>query len=391
MTDFSDIRQGLRQLAARYRTSPLAAFLSWWGRELYGMIPQHWRQRLIAPRPQLWLIVDDDGSSLQIWRGGPEPEYLDTFGAGEDVGLLRTRWQNHEAGFREGVPEVSLLLPPDMVLEAPVDLPLAVESNLGPAVSYQLDQLTPFRADQVWHDFHVLERETESGRLRLDLRLVPRNRLTSLFERLAAIGIRPHVLDSAAEMPVGDQSPDRAGFNLLPAEQRRVYIDRRVRLNWALALAAVLMLAVVMGQSLYLRGQGIEKLEAEIAVLRTEAEQVMALQRELEDALDAANFLAEHRREQPVVMHVLDEITRVLPNDLWLQQVQIRGEELTMSGMGNGSQRLIELVNASTLFSETEIRGQVNIDPNTGQERFNARAVITPWGLQDAVAARTRE
>ena len=391
MTEFSDIRQGLKQVAARYRTSPLAEFIGWWGRELYGMVPLRWRQRLIAPRPQLWLVVEGDDNHLQIWRGGPEPEYLDTFGAGEDAGLLRTRWQNHEAGFREGKPEVSVLLPPDLVLEAPVDLPLAVESNLGPAVSYQLDQLTPFRADQVWHDFRVLERETDSGRLKLDLRLVPRNRVSPVLERLAAIGIRPHVLDSAAEMPLADRSPDKAGFNLLPPEQRRVYADRRVRLNWALALAVVLVLALVMGQSLYLRGQGIEKLQAEIAVLRAEAEQVMTLQRELEDALDAANFLAEHRREQPVVMHVLDEITRVLPNDLWLEQVQIRGEELTMSGMGNGSQRLIELVNGSTLFSDTEIRGQVRIDPNTGQERFNAHATITPWGLQDAVAARSRE
>ena len=90
-------------------------------------------------------------------------------------------------------------------------------------------------------------------------------------------------------------------------------------------------------------------------------------------------------------MNVLDEITRVLPNDMWLQQLQVRGTELTLNGMGTASQRLIELVDDSYLFSETEFRGSVSIDPNTGQERFNARATITPWGVQHAMAAGPQE
>ncbi len=389
MNTFSEIKPHLEQWAQRYRNSALAAFLSWWGNELYGMIPARWRARMVAPRSRLWLLVESEDVSLSVWRGGEQPEGMDTLGAAEDLAALRQRWQTHLRQFRDGPPEVSLLLPPDLVLDAPVELPLAVESNLAQAVSYQLDQLTPFRADQVWHDFRVLGREAEAGRLRLDLRLVPKVRLEALFERLDAIGIRPHIVDVAS-------APSRSalqvsGFNLLPTERRRPYVNRRARLNWGLGLGVVAMLAVVMGLSLQVRGAGLEQLRAEVNTLRAEAEEVLALQRELEDALDAANFLAEHRREQPVIMDVLDELTRVLPNDMWLQQVQVRERDLSLTGSGNGSQRLIELINGSSLFSDTAFRGSVNIDPNTGQERFNATATITPWGLQDAVAARTQE
>lgn len=390
MSDFQDIRPRLDQLAARYRNSPVAAFIGWWGRELYGLIPSAWRQRLVAPRPQLWLLVDPDDLGLQVWRGGDQPELLDTLGGAEDLASLRRRWQAHQAGFTDGPPEVSLLLPPELVLEAPVELPLAVESNLAQALSYQLDQLTPFRADQVWHDFRVLDRELEQGRLKLDLRLIPRARLESLIERLQTLGIGPHIVDSASSGDA-DGKPGRAGFNLLPAERRRAYVNRRARLNLALALAAVVLLGAVMGLSLQQRSSGVEQLRAQVDALRDQAESVMALQRELDDALDAANFLAVHRQEQPVVMHVLDELTRVLPNDLWLTQVTIRERELNLQGSGNGSQRLVELINGSSLFSDTEIRGIVNIDPNTGQERFNASARITPWGVQHAVAARSAE
>ena len=391
MADQSHLQRLAQTLRSRYRASPLAVFFQWWGEELAAMIPARWRRRMIAPTPRLWLLATDEEGTLEVWRGGEHPQRLDEFRAQEDPALLRTRWQNHLHGFREGEPEVTLLLPPDIVLEAAVDLPLAVESNLDQAITYQLDQLTPFRADQVWHDFQVLERSDDSGRLKLDLRLVPKGQLEQRIDRVGAIGIRLHAVDSARLDQPEQVLAGKEGFNLLPEAMRHSYVDRRARLNWALGLAVVLVVSLVMVQSLWLRERGIDHLRAEVDGLRAQAERVMALQRELEDSLDAANFLAEHRREQPVIMNVLDEITRVLPNDMWLQQIQVRGDELTMTGMANGSQRLIELVNDSYLFSDTEFRGSVSIDSNTGQERFNARATITPWGLQDAVAARTQE
>ncbi|MFP4209524.1 MAG: PilN domain-containing protein [Wenzhouxiangella sp.] len=387
-TRFEEITQTLR---ARYRASPLAAFMRWWGGELAGMIPARWRARMIAPVPRLWLMASDEGGAVEVWRGDAVPERLDTFGPGEDAGLLRSRWKNHLNAFREGPPEVVLLLPPERVLEAPVDLPLALESNLDQALGYQLDQLTPFRADQVWHDFRIVERQADSGRLKIDLRLVPKTQLEDLLERLRAIGVRLHGIDAARPDPDTGDLTGNEGFNLLPASDREVFVNRRARINWALGLTAVLVLAMVMAQSLWLHQRSNAQLRAELDALRSEAEAVMALQRELDDALAAANFLAEHRLEQPVMMNVLDEITRVLPNDMWLQQLQVRDGELTMTGMANGSQRLIELVNGSYLFSDTEFRGSVSIDPNSGQERFNVRATITPWGLQDAVAAGTEE
>ncbi|MGY6555626.1 MAG: PilN domain-containing protein [Wenzhouxiangella sp.] len=391
MSIFSDIQPQLQQLGQRYRGSQLATFLNWWGGELYSLVPERWRGRLVAPRPRLWLLAGSDDLGLSVWRSGAQTEGLDTLGASEDLAALRQRWQAHLASFVDGPPEVCLLLPSELVLEAPVELPLAVESNLTQAVAYQLDQLTPFRTDQVWHDFRVKTRDLQNARLKLDLRLVPKARLEALFERLEAIGIRPHVVDVAPAELQPESGLDGGGFNLLPAERRQVYINRRARLNWGLGVGVIAALALAMFLSLQARSSGVEQLRAEVDGLRNQAESVLALQRELEDALDAANFLAEHRREQPVIMHVLDELTRVLPNDMWLQSVNIREHELILQGQGNGSQRLIELVNGSSLFSEAAFRGSVNIDPNSGQERFNASATITPWGMQDAVAARTQE
>ncbi|MFW5816888.1 MAG: hypothetical protein ACOCVP_08525, partial [Wenzhouxiangella sp.] len=112
-TQFEDM---LKTLRARYRASPLAAFAGWWGSELVALLPARWRRRMVAPVPRLWLLAVDEAGTLEVWRGGEQPERLDNFGAAEDPGLLRTRWHGHRRAFAEGEPEVALLLPPDLVL-----------------------------------------------------------------------------------------------------------------------------------------------------------------------------------------------------------------------------------------------------------------------------------
>lgn len=375
-------------LSARYRTSPLPGFVSWWGGELASLVPDNIRSRMVPPRPGLWLVAGEEGAGLDIWRGGDEPERVDRFGADEDAHLLRDRWAEHLASFKDGQPEIRLCLPLDSVLACPVDLPLAVESNLGAAIGFQLDQLTPFKASQVLYDHRVSERDAHQGRIEVDLRLIPINRVEAVRDRLAQIGIRPHVIDT---LVMSDETPACEGFNLLPEAERPPYVYARARLNWMLAGVAVLLLAVVMGQSLYLRGHKVDRLETEVAGLRHEAETVMDYQRQLEDALVAANFLAERRRRQPVIIQVLDEVSRVLPDDIWLQQVHVRDNELMIMGFADGSQRLIEILNDSALLDDSEFRGSITVDPASGQERFNARATITRRGVQHAVASGTGE
>jgi general secretion pathway protein L len=371
-------------LEARYRASPLPAFLTWWGRELGGMVPDSLSARMVPPRPALWLLAEPGGASFTVWKGGEQAEFCDRFGDDEDAQILRDRWFELLAGFEEGQPEIRLCLPPELVLECPVELPLAVEANLATAIGYQLDQFTPFKASQVLHDFRIKDRDAQHGRIQVELRLAPLAHLEAIRERLARIGIRPHVIDTASfeqELPVC------GGFNLLPEAERPRYVYARARLNWILAGVAVLVLGLVMAQSLYLRGQTVQRLQAEVTSLRNEAESVLALQQELEDSLIAANFLAERRRRQPVIIQVLDEVSRVLPNDMWVQQLQVRDNEVQMTGLADGSQRLIELLNDSPLLDDAEFRGSINVDPATGQERFNVRATIIRRGMQHAVAA----
>lgn len=377
-----------RELRARYQASPLPAFMSWWGKELGDLIPAHFKQRLMPPAPSLWLVPGTEPGDLVIWQEQNGLSQVDVFKASEDVGLLKNRWQGLVDGFEQGKPRVILCLSPDAILERQIDLPAAVESNLRQSIQYQIDQFTPFDPSSVYFDHRILERDQKSGRLLVDLRVLPIQSVVDWTDRLQAIGVRAHIIDRLAESEPEPESGsedqghgedghfNREGFNLLPEAKRPEYVYARAQLNWRLAGVALLALVLVMTSSVYLRERSVARLEFQVNGLRAEAQVVMALQRELSDALDAANFLAQKRAERAVMVHVLDEVTRLLPARMWLQQMQVRGEEITMMGYAEGSQRLIELINNSYLFEDAAFRGRVTIDPDTDQERFTVQAVI---------------
>lgn len=380
----------LGAIRQRYRATPLPAFFAWWGGELSALVPEKFRQRLMPPKPQLWIVpADTGGGDLRIWRADDEPAVLDVFGAGEGTELLRGRWRDILAEFEDGKPEVRLCLHEDQYLPLPVEMPAAVEGSLGQALAYQLDQISPFRADQVLMDHRVERVDQAHGRLHATVRIAPTETLEPLLARTRALGITVHAVDTLT----GDDPPRPEGFNLLPEDSRPRYVHARARFNALLAAGFVVLLALVMVQTLVLRERTASGLEREADALRTEARRVMQLQQEFEESVQAANFLAEKRAEQPQVIELLDEITRVLPEDMWLQQFQLQGDELRIQGQADGSQRVIGLLDESELFTAPEITGAISIDPSTGQERFRsqARIVSAPEAGPDADQSAAEE
>jgi len=341
-------------------------------------VPESLSARLMPPKPQLWIVpAESGGGDYRIWRADGQPKVLDVFGAGEDPQLLRGRWRDILAEFRDGQPEVRLCLHEDQALALPVEMPAAVEGNLDQALRYQLDQLSPFRADQVVLDHRIEHRDQDRGRIAVTLRIVPNEDLEPLLNRARAFGAAIHAVDTLAV----EDPPRPEGFNLLPESRRPRYVHARARFNMLLGAGLVVVLALVMAQTVILRERTLSGLRAEADELRVEARRVMQLQQAFEETLLAANFLAEKRASQPAVIELMEELTRLLPDDIWLQQFQLQGSDLRIQGQADGSQRVIGLLNESELFDSPEITGAISIDPRSGQERFRSQVrVVTEPG-----------
>jgi general secretion pathway protein L len=363
-----ELEQKLQQFRGRLQSGPAGKFVTWWLGELKLAMPSSWQQKLQHAMRRVTLSLEGEKLTIGVDENR-ELSVLDRLPLSRDASL------QHQ--------EVDDLLERNELLEAPrfmlldreaalikeLKLPLAAESNLAQVLSFEMDRQTPFKASGVFYDWRILERDGASGQLRLQLYVVPRQAAARVMRVLTDRGFAL----SGIDVRDGDHT---LGLNLLPPEQRVRTINSRARLNLALAGVCVLLLATVMAQSLYLRGHQVHELEAAIAEVQDEAREVAQIRKQIEDASAAAGFLASRRAESPLAIEVLADVTRLLPDDTYLDRLVIGSKNVQMQGKSQNAQQLIEKVNESDMLDDAAFRGSTRLDARSGLEIFEVNAQI---------------
>jgi len=110
----------------------------------------------------------------------------------------------------EGRDNLFLALPRDKVLMQTVYLPLAVEENLGTALRYEMDRLTPFSLDAIYFDYYVLKRFPAKNQLYLMLIVAKKEVVDYYLTLLKKIDLRPRGIELAATALFNFYQADRA-------------------------------------------------------------------------------------------------------------------------------------------------------------------------------------
>ena len=79
----------------------------------------------------------------------------------------------------------------------------------------------------------------------------------------------------------------------------------------------------------------------------------------------------------------LAELTRILPEDTYLDRLSMHQETTQMQGKSGNAQSLIELVNDSDHFENASFRGPTRLDNRSGKEIFDLNADNTTMGATD--------
>jgi len=368
----SALQQKIQDLKGRVQTGPVGQFFAWWFEELRLALPESWQRRLKHAMRRVALELRD--GTLVVMAD----ENRKLTGLGSVPGTLDSSLQRQQTGdllVENDLVEASsfLLLNADRFLVRQVTLPMAAEQNLRQVLTFEMDRQTPFRAAAVYFDWQILERGAAGGQLRLQLYVIPRGEVDAAVRELQGRGVQL----AGVDVREGDRS---LGLNLLPAEQRFRPVNRRGRVNIVLAAVTAVLLAATMMLSLYLRAHQVAELEDAIAAVRSEANQVARIRTQIENASDAAGFLAMRRAESPLVVELLADITRILPDDTYLDRLVIGKTSVQMQGKSKNAQQLIELVNRSDFLESAAFRGSTRLDARSGLEIFEINAEITNPG-----------
>ena len=375
---------GVQGAAPAWRAT-LQRIWRWWSTELLAMLPERLSSFAGAARVPLLMLEEGAVTLVEPRPGEGQPEMrvelgdLDAPRAAAAVRALLER-----AGEVRG--RARLALPPGESLVRRVKMPAATEENLGTVLGFEMDRLSPFRADEVYYDHRVIGRDSASGSLAVLLAVARRDVVEARLARARALGV------SVQGVAVREDTV-RAGptFDVLPSAQRGERDRPRERLaKRALAgTAAVLLLAVLLVPALRKRAE-VHAIKPALDRSYAEAQATDALIREVERHVADYNFLLERKHGAYPSLAYIEEVTRLLPDNTWLQQLELKtvgkGRELLISGETVSSSRLIEILEQSKLLQNATPRGTVTRGTQPGTERFAIAAEVRPRPQPEAAA-----
>ncbi|WP_413625167.1 PilN domain-containing protein [Luteibacter sp. Lutesp34] len=371
----------LDRLRRAWRGSALPGFLRWWGNELAPLVPMRWRSAFAGG--QRWYVIERMAEGWRLRRageGGSLVDIADVDPPEHRAGLLAHALAEADPTDRR----IALVLPATQVLRRRLVLPLAARDNLRQVVGFDLDRQTPFRAEDIHYGVRELQETAAEGRFAAELAATPRATLDPLLDELVALGIHPDRVD------VG-QGDALAGVDLLPPARAPRRVDRRRRLNAALAAAIALLVFAAMAAWLHNRNVALETMTATVESMRADAQRVSALRQRLTESAGASGFLARKKTESPSILPVLEELTHRLPDDTWLERFTLNATgQLGFQGQSPQAARLIDALKGARTIGEPSFQGTIQSDPTSGKERFymQAKAVMPKQEAANAHEAR---
>jgi general secretion pathway protein L len=368
MTDLSIA--ALTALAEK-KLAPARRFLAWWIAELAACMPNAFKGA-IERRSQTVEVTIAAGQAVFRERRGESWQQL------ARIGLRRTEEQaarrellRVKRSLKSRRTRIVLALAESQVLRRTVELPAAASENLREVLGFEMDRHTPFKAEDVYFDHRVLGQDGQRKRMTIELLVVPRRVADRAMTIADALGIRPHRIGIAGEAGSGRAADLSRGIEAVGANPSAR--PGRRRLLMAAAAASVLLLLA----PLALMRTILSHEEARLATLRAEATEVEALVKEAAALKLRNRFLVERKIAEPSLVAVLDELTRILPDETWAAELRFEDGRVSVTGYSHDAPALIGLVEASDFFSETQFSSPVVFDPGMEADRFDLLATVT--------------
>lgn len=323
-------------------TSREEGFLAWWLDELRALLPRRAVRRSARRYPAVLFYRDGVVRVLEARRTGLEeigsfvleaprgaagrlPAPIDRIAPAALLARLRRR------------KNLLLRLAGEHGLLARDLLPAGAEPDLRAIVEHRLDTLTPWTAERACFDVEISDRRAD-GRLEVTVAAVPRAFLERVRERLAELGIEVEAVDLGEA-----DAPPVARFDLAHKAARNAGSVLRVA-GAGLLGALVLAGAALAGSEIHARGVVLAERERTAAVLEGRLADLAELRDRLEALRREAGLLAGRFAAAPSALALLEELSRSLPDEAFLSDLELVGDRLRIAGYAPDTAPLVPLL-----------------------------------------------
>ena len=354
----------------------VASFWRWWRRELLQLVPQRFSALGGVASVPAVAVEGDEVVFVDARNAGKPEARVAMAGLEREAQRAALRRALESAG--ETHSRVRLALPREEALVRRVTLPAATEENLTQVVGFEMDRFTPFKPEDVYFDHRVVSRDAANGQIAVEIAVARREVVDARVEQLRSWGASVQGVTVQGE---GDRGS--APLDLLPNEQRGQRDGGRDRwLVPGLALAVLVLLGIALLYPVHNKRDSVVELLPQVVKARQEAEAADVVTRQLERQVADYNFMMSRKQGTWPVLAYVEEVTRLLPDNTWVQQLDIKsvgkGREVQVTGETASSSKLIEVLEQSTLLQNAAPRGTVTRGSQPGNERFVIAAETRP-------------
>lgn len=334
-----------------------------WLRGLNSLTPVPLAELFLRPSPRLRVqLVNDRLLFVQELPGQKARELLQLGCAEFDLLEANSLYEQLTAGLDKQLLQLDLVLPAEQVLRRRVSVPVAAKADLRQALGFQIGKLTPFTREQVFYDVLETGQNNKAGMLEAELLVVPKSFAGQWLTQVSRVTGLP-----VARLQVAEPADGVAKVNLLGELGVPSRWARRLNYNSGLLLVLLLSLGLAMVAPVAKLRMLVLQDKQEIVQLGARVEQVRQEWYGLQEGASSLGFMFEQYAQHGKATQILDELTRLIPDTIYLTSLTLEKSRLQISGQGSGVVDLVEVLNGSSLFEQAKFasaitRGRDNQD-----------------------------
>jgi general secretion pathway protein L len=348
-------------------------FLAWWASELSEILA---RRGEAANSWRVMFVRRGAGSGCDVYvRARQSIEQVATSNeAGEQ---LVERLQRRLGKGRIPPGAIVLRLHPSEVVQTRISVPAAAREVMEPILRNQIERLAPWPADKALFAYEVAGTANETGALDVQVAVAARSAVEGLAAELDSLGYRPGVVDFGTD----STAPPR--MNLLPRQEQAVEGPGRLIVAAVGIVLAVSVIAGAVGGVLYGRRVAeMNDLAARLEALGTERKSTLRAADASGEARKLA-WLTSQKADQPSMALTLEALSRALPDEAWLDRLEVSQGAVTIAGSATNADRLVGLLEASKHFSDVQFSAPITRADGEARETFTITAkIVAGQGLR---------
>jgi general secretion pathway protein L len=247
-----------------------------------------------------------------------------------------------------------------------VNLPAGAGTRIQNILDLDVSRITPFARADVINAWYLTDEPT-SNAVPIEQIIIRKRSIEDAIASIQRAGAKAVAIvvrkTGAAALPfVAETDGSIYGYKRFTAW---------VKTATASLITLILGFALLAASGLHRQSLILAAIDDQTAIAETTAVKVRQHVERIETASQEVRALQQFHRQQNSILDVWEELSRMLPDNAWLQSLSFTQESVTAEGLAVSAEDLIPLLESSPLFEKVNFASPVYQDPEEKRAHFS--------------------